>query len=110
LLAVRPSIDGIFAFNDPLAIGATEAILAAGLRIPDDIALIGCGNIPLGATLRLPLSTVDQHTKLLAEKAAKGVLGLLDKGGKSNRSKKVIVKPSLLVRQSSQRSLESSNN
>ncbi len=74
LLKVKPQVDGIFCLNDPLAIGAIEAVLAADLRIPQDVAIIGCSNHPLGQALRLPLSTIDQNTTALGEKAAKAVL------------------------------------
>jgi LacI family transcriptional regulator len=102
LLAVRPRLDGIFCFNDPLAIGTLEAVLAAGLRVPQDVTIIGCGNHPLGSTLRL--STIDQDTKGLGERTVKTVLSLLKKSTKSPVPRRVIVKPILLVRASSERS------
>ena len=102
LLAVRPRLDGIFCFNDPLAIGTLEAVLAAGLRVPQDVTIIGCGNHPLSSTLRL--STIDQDTKGLGEKTAKTVLSLLKKSNKLPAVRKVIVKPILMVRASSERS------
>ncbi len=101
LLAVKPRVDGIFASNDPLAIGAIEGTLAAGLRIPRDVAIIGCGNIPLGRALHIGLSTIDQNTKELGEKTAKLVLSLLQKTGDSMPARKQILKPKLIVRESS---------
>jgi LacI family transcriptional regulator len=103
LLAVKPRVDGIFCFNDPLAIGAMEAVLAAGLRIPQDIAIIGCGNHPLGATLRNPVSSIDQNTKEIGEKAATQVLCILQNNSKSTPDRMTLVKPRLLVRASSNR-------
>jgi LacI family transcriptional regulator len=103
LLARKPRVDGIFCFNDPLAIGAMEAVLAAGLRIPEDVAIIGCGNLPLGATLRNPLSTIDQNTKQLGIKAASLVLSLLKKSSNDSVPRQSMVPPQLLVRASSMR-------
>lgn len=103
LLQVSPKIDGIFCFNDPLAIGAIEAIQAKGLRIPEDIAIIGCGNHQLGASLRLPLSTIDQDTKALGEKSAKAVLALLRKNDKTRSARQTILEPRLIVRATSTR-------
>src|SRR5450432_2960808 len=45
LLQLTPRPDGVFCCNDPLAMGAMRAILEAGLDIPKDIAVVGCGNI-----------------------------------------------------------------
>src|SRR5438067_2249257 len=47
LLMVRPRIDAVFATNDPAAIGAMKAIWEAGLRVPEDIAIVGVGDIAL---------------------------------------------------------------
>ena len=100
LLEVRPRIDGIFCFNDLLAIGAVEAVMDAGLRIPQDVAIIGCGNHPLGEALRLPLSSIDQNVKGLGERAAKVALSRLLEPDKSV-PRRVILKPSLVVRSTS---------
>jgi LacI family transcriptional regulator len=103
LLSVKPRVDGIFCFNDPIAVGAIEAVLAAGLRIPEDVAIIGCGDLPLGATLRIPLSTIDQNTKELGENAARIVLSMLLKKSKRAPSRRTVVSPRLLIRASSNR-------
>ena len=58
LLALRPRIDAVFAANDPSAIGAMKAIWEAGLNVPDDIAVVGVGDIALGDLLRVPLTTI----------------------------------------------------
>jgi LacI family transcriptional regulator len=97
LLKEKPQIDGIFCFNDPMAIGAIEAVLAARLRIPKDVAIIGVGNHPLGQALRLPLSTVDQDAKALGEKSAKAVLSLLNKNKKPS-SRRTVLKSKLIIR------------
>ncbi len=76
------------------------AVLAADLRIPQDVAIIGCSNHPLGQALRLPLSTIDQNTTALGEKAAKAVLSLLQSPDKPSM-RKIAVKTSLIERASS---------
>jgi len=45
LLELKSRPDGVFCMNDPIAMGAMEATLDAGLRVPEDIAIIGCGNV-----------------------------------------------------------------
>lgn len=59
LLQMRPRPDAIFAASDPAAIGAMRAIHKSGLRMPQDIGVIGVGSIRYGEDLRVPLSTVD---------------------------------------------------
>ena len=103
LLEVKPRVDGIFCFNDPVGVGAIEAIRAAGLKIPQDIAMIGCGNLPIARTLILPLSTVDQNTKALGEKSAKLVLDMLKRPDKNKAQRRVLLKPQLMVRGTSAR-------
>jgi hypothetical protein len=56
LLLVNPRPDAVFCYNDPAGIGAMNAILGAGLKIPEDVAIIGCGNIRYAESLRVPLS------------------------------------------------------
>jgi LacI family transcriptional regulator len=103
LLKVKPRVDGIFCFNDPVGVGAIEAVRAAGLKIPQDVAMIGCGNLPIARTLILPLSTVDQNTKAIGEKSAKLVLDMLKRPDKDKAQRRVLLKPQLLVRGTSAR-------
>ena len=82
--------------------GALEAIHAHGLRIPEDIAFVGCDNLHFDLTLKAPLSSVDHHSSLVGVRAAKMLLSLLK--NKTPRSPQhVALRPSLIVRQSSQR-------
>ena len=71
LLALNPRPDGIFCFNDPISIGAMGAILDAGLSIPADVALVGCANLHYDPFLRVPLTSVDQQSVAIGQRAAK---------------------------------------
>ena len=62
--------DGVFCYNDPVAAGAIKAALELGMRVPEDIAIIGAGNVHYSDLLRVPLSTVDQSSSTIGEKAA----------------------------------------
>lgn len=62
LLALNPRPDGVFCCNDPIAMGAMKAILDAGLRIPQDVAIVGCGNVHYDDLLLVPLTSIDQDT------------------------------------------------
>jgi LacI family transcriptional regulator len=99
LLALRPKIDAVFAANDPAAIGAMKAIWDAGLRVPDDIAVVGVGDIALSDLLRVPLTTVGWSRRDQGRHAAELLLKTLDGG--ADRPERVIIPPRLIVRESS---------
>ncbi len=99
LLERHPRPDALFAYNDPLGIGAMNAILEAGLRIPQDIAVIGCGNLHYDALLRVPLSSIDQRSTQIGERTAEILLRLLG-SRKEQQPVNIILEPSLVVRDS----------
>jgi LacI family transcriptional regulator len=103
LLALDPRPDGVFCFNDPLAIGAMSSILEAGLRIPDDIALIGCGNQSYNAHLRVALSSIDQNCRMIGKRAGELVISLIE-AKQRPLARTIILEPALVVRSSSQKS------
>jgi LacI family transcriptional regulator len=101
LLAGKPP-DGVFCYNDPMAIAAIDVVLEAGLRIPEDIAFIGCDNLHYSSSLKAPLSSMDHHSSEIGARAAKMLLRLLkDKSSKASR--RVVLQPSLVIRESSLR-------
>jgi len=95
--------DGIFCYNDPVAIGAMRAILDRGLRIPDDVAVIGCGNLSYSAFLRIPLSTIDQDSAAIGLRAGNLALALIE-SRKLRRPESLVTAPKLVTRASSLRS------
>ena len=101
LLAGKPP-DGVFCYNDPTAIAAIDVVLQAGLRIPEDIAFIGCDNLHYDGSLKAPLSSMDHHSSEIGVRAAKMLLRVLkDKAAKTSR--RVVLQPSLVIRESSLR-------
>ncbi len=101
LLDLDPRPDGVFCYNDPTALGAYSAIFAAGLRIPQDIAVIGCGNLHYDAVLAVPLSSVDQQSTLIGERAARLALSLVQ-AKTPRRPRSVLLEPKVIVRASTQ--------
>ncbi len=102
LLRHHPAPDGIFAFNDAVAAGAMKAILEAGLRVPQDIAVVGAGNVHYSDLLRIPLTTVDQSSLLIGGTAAELLLDSMD-SKKRPAPRHVLFSPVLVVRESSLR-------
>ncbi|MFP5235263.1 MAG: LacI family DNA-binding transcriptional regulator [Acidobacteriota bacterium] len=104
LLQSKSRPDGLFCFNDPSALGAMRAILDAGLRIPQDVAVIGCGNISYSDFLRIPLSSVDQGSDSIGKSAGQLALSLADAGNKARVKPKIeLVAPRVVARASSLR-------
>ena len=102
LLAASPRPDGIFCFNDPIALGAMRAILDAGLRIPEDIAVVGCGNVSYSDFLRVPLTSIDQDSAAIGRLAAELALSLVGAKGPVRPRTKLVI-PTLVVRASTLR-------
>jgi LacI family transcriptional regulator len=78
LLSLKTRPDGVFCYNDPVAMGTIGAILDAGLRVPEDVAVIGCGNLHYDDWLRVPLSSVDQRSATIGARAAKLAVALIE--------------------------------
>lgn len=105
LLALPERPDAVFCYNDPTALGAMKTVLDAGLRVPQDIAFIGSGNIRHADFLRVPLTSVDQNSVGIGERAAKLALTMIE--AKTPQSPKtVLLEPKLVVRQSSARTAD----
>jgi len=105
LLKLDPKPDAVFCYNDPTAMGAMKAILDAGIRVPDEIAVVGCGNVNYAELLRVPLTSIDQESASIGERAAKLALKLV-RTDIAVRPKTILTKPTLIVRASSLRKPE----
>jgi LacI family transcriptional regulator len=99
LLSLSTPPDAIFGYNDPTAAGALKAILESGIRIPEQIKVIGAGNVHYSDLLRVPLSTVDQASTRIGQQAAE----MLVKTIGAKRKKPVstlLIEPTLIARES----------
>jgi LacI family transcriptional regulator len=102
LLQGKAIPDGVFCFNDPLAIGALNTILDAGLRVPEDIAVIGCGNLHYDDFLRVSLSSIDQQSQQIGQRAADLVISLIESKYKQLPFRSIL-EPNLVIRASTGR-------
>lgn len=92
----RPT--AIFAANDAIAIGAYHGVYEKGLRIPEDVSIIGFNDISTAKYIVPPLTTVRIHTDFLGETAAQMLMERI-KGGRE-LSKVVITPTKLMIRAS----------
>jgi len=94
--ASRP--DAVFAFNDQMAFGAMHALALLGLRVPQDVAVVGFDGTDLGAHATPALTTIDHPRQDLGRLAADEVLDQLQ--GRVCPSGNRVLPVRLLVRQS----------
>ncbi len=103
LLAGRQRPDAIFAANDMMAVGALLALQDAGLRCPEDVAVIGFDDVPIAALVRPSLSTMRIDIAETGRRALDRLVGLirarLNPMAEPDRACEV-VRPSLVTRQS----------
>ena len=102
LLCLDPRPDGVFCCNDYIAMGAMRAILEAGLRIPQDMAVVGCGNFHYADCLRVPLTSIDQDSDSLGQIAGRMALSMVKRRNKS-APRSILIPARLVIRASSQR-------
>ena len=98
LLAGKKPFTALFAYNDISAIGAIRAIQEQGLRVPQDISVMGFDDIP-GASFHTPgLTTVRQPLNRMGEVAAETLLDRID--AKKEYPSEIAIEPELVVRES----------
>ncbi len=78
LLQLKDRPTCVFTPDDYSAVGAYHAVQEAGLRIPEDISIVGYDGIPMSQALYPKLTTLKQDTKEIGEKAAKELIALIE--------------------------------
>jgi len=68
----------VFAVNDLVAIGVAEVLLKQGLRIPEDVSIVGYGDLKVGEVFKVPLTTVHQPKIELGQAAVKILCELIE--------------------------------
>ncbi|MBR7831754.1 LacI family DNA-binding transcriptional regulator [Actinospica durhamensis] len=100
-LASRPT--AVFCANDLLALGVLQALFAAGVRVPEDIALVGYDDIEFAAAAAVPLTSVRQPAFAMGQQAAEMLIEETGPQSAAHRHRHVVLQPELVVRQSSMR-------
>jgi LacI family transcriptional regulator len=93
--------DAIWCYNDVIATGVIAQAGVQGIRVPEDLAVIGCGNLHFDDEIRVPLSSINQRSADIGEKTANLVLALISsEKTHSEIPKNIIVRPKLVARTS----------
>jgi LacI family transcriptional regulator len=101
LLAMDPRPSAVFCANDLLALGVLQALFAAGVRVPDDMALIGYDDIEFAAAAAVPLTSVRQPAVRMGRQAAELLLEETGEGADRHQHQRIVFEPELVVRESS---------
>lgn len=100
LLGLTDRPEAIFAINDPVALGAYEAIKEQGLKIPQDMAIVGFSNNPSSAVVSPALTTINQPAYEMGQKSAELLIEQIENGKEEYVVKHEILNTNLIVRQS----------
>ncbi|MEN3323253.1 LacI family DNA-binding transcriptional regulator [Mariniflexile soesokkakense] len=104
LLAMKNPPDAIFSVSDFTALGAIEEIKAHGLKIPEDISVVGFSNEPFTRFMELSISSVDQSPIEMGRISAQVFLEEANNSKKIKSEKQVVLSPELIIRDSSLKS------
>lgn len=88
----------VFAANDLCALGAIDALRAAGHRVPEDISVMGYDDIALAGLQGIELTTINQPTRQIGETAARMVAQRVTEGRQEGQH--VLIEPALVIRSS----------
>ena len=98
LLNQAPQTDAILCSNDLMAVGAMYAALQMGIKVPEQLAVIGFDDIALASLVRPQLTTIRQPTEQMAQQICKLLIARL--GGDDSTARNLLFEPELVIRDS----------
>ena len=98
-LSSRPLPTAVFALHDRIAISVLEASAELGLRVPDDLAIVGFDDDPLAQKLRVPLTTIAQPRDQIGRTAARMIADRIE--GRRIETARIVLPTQLVMRRSS---------
>lgn len=98
-LATDPP-QGVFCTNDQLAIGVIHGLTESGLRVPEDVAVVGYGDLELASESRVPLTTVEQPKELVGQAAVESLINEITSDPAQHVHVAALFSPRLIVRES----------
>ena len=102
ILKMKIRADGLFTANDTSAVAAMVELQRSGIRIPDEIAVVGFNNEPISQVIQPNLTTVDYPARETGEIAATSLINKLNNSQSISLST-IVLNHTLIVRQSSLR-------
>src|SRR2546430_619466 len=95
-LGQRPT--AVFCVNDLVALGVLQAMFTAGVRVPEDMSIVGYDDIEFAAAAAVPLTSVRQPAVRMGQTAAELLIEETGDGRAGHRHRPVIFQPELVVR------------
>jgi LacI family transcriptional regulator len=102
LLVRRGRPDGVMTYTDRMALGAMDAASSHGVKIPEEIRFVGCGDDALLCGMRFPLTSIGLGERELGQKAGRLALRAIENKNAGGMHR-VLVKPKLVKRKSSEK-------
>jgi LacI family transcriptional regulator len=100
-LPIRP--DAIYAAGDWAALGVLQVLKEEGIKVPDEMALVGFSNEPFTSFVSPPISTINQHNSEIGRITAETFLDRMENPSKEVTLNKIILDAELIIRQSSKK-------
>jgi len=104
LLASHPEMDAVFVGNDQMALSVLQTVCRQGIRVPQDLAVVGFDGLPEAAHYWPPLTTVYQDQQQLGRIAVEELVRMIESSRESrawSEPKAISLPPELIVRASS---------
>jgi LacI family transcriptional regulator len=97
-----PDMDGVFVANDQMAISVLQAASRRGIKVPEQLGVVGFDGIAESAYLWPPLTTVNQDQQLVGSLAVEEIINIVEanRRNKPIAPRKIVVEPELIVRES----------
>ncbi|WP_010135289.1 LacI family DNA-binding transcriptional regulator [Ochrovirga pacifica] len=93
-------IDGIYSSNDTSAISAMQYLKAKGIRIPQDISVVGFNNDPISAVIEPNLTTINQPDFEMGTIACQQLIDLIEQGNNHKEQQSKVLQTELIIRKS----------
>ncbi|WP_433892459.1 LacI family DNA-binding transcriptional regulator [Streptomyces sp. CA-111067] len=103
LLGLSPRPTAVFCANDLLALGVLQSLFAAGISVPQDMAIVGYDDIEFAAAAAVPLTSVRQPAAAMGRLAAEMLMSETGTEADAHEHRQVVLQPELVVRGSSLR-------
>jgi len=98
LLKIRPRPTAVFASNDEVAMGVLKSLDKSGIRVPEDISVVGYDNLNISIFANVSLTTVDQSQREMGQKAVELLLERIK--DRKLKPEQIVLMPKLIVRES----------